>query len=140
MKTRFAVILLAVAAMAGTAHATDLKISGISISAMKKSNLCSAIGGKNAPPTITIRHSRVAGVSIRVRMFDTVSNGNLVDHYSTTVKSKASGKTQLKYRFRPPCNTTGNSVSTYRIEASAGKSRKRIIWGRYDSVRRRISR
>lgn len=126
--------------MTVSAHAKDLKIAGLSISAMKKSNLCSTLGVGNAPPTITIRHTRVAGIPIRVRMFDTVSNGNLIDHYSTSVSSSASGTTRLKYRFRPPCNTTRNSVSTYRIEASAGNSRKQIIWGRYDSTRGRISR
>lgn len=121
-----------------TTGAFSFEITKITAGKMTKAHLCSKIGGSNKKPTVTIHHSKEAGKRIRVKMFDTVSNGRLVDHKSKTVRSDGSGKTTLSYAFRPPCNTTGNSSSKYWFEASSGGSKKKIVWGQYNSKTKKI--
>ena len=131
------IVLIAMMVGLSGAQAKELKITGISISSMKKANLCGRLGGRGSAPTITIRHSKIAGVPIHVRMFDRVS-GRIINHHSTTVKSRKSGKTVVRYSFLPPCNTSGYSTSNYWVKATSGSSSKKKLWGRYNSSGRKI--
>ena len=121
-------------------YAAEVKISSVTVEPMKIANLCSSIGGRGKDPKLTIKHSKLAGAKIRIKMFDKVSNGRTVNHYSTTIKASPSGTTRISYGFRPPCNTTGNSTSNYYFSVSSGKSRKTVKWGRYNSITKKIIR
>jgi len=121
--------ILLVARSEGPASADGLKISGLSASGFGKQNLCSGLGGASVPPTFTVRHSKGSG-SITVSMQDNVSNGNIINHGSTTVPASPSGVTVVKYSFMPPCNL-GSSISTYVVTATADGSSQTIIWGKY---------
>lgn len=117
----------------------NFAIQSIAISSLTKANLCTKLGGRGAPPTITIKHSPQADVRIKVRMYDKLSTGGTYPHKSTTVKSDASGTTRVNYAFLPPCNTTGGRIdSSYRIEVTAGSSKKTKTWGSFDSGSRKI--
>lgn len=118
--------------------AHSFEISKVSAGKMTKSHLCRNIGGGGKKPTITIHHSKEAGKKIRVRMYDTVSNGRVVDHGKKTIRSDGSGKTTFTHSYRPPCNTTGNSTSKYHFEAKSGSAKKTIVWGRYNSKTKKI--
>lgn len=132
------IVLAAVAVALGVTNAHSFEITKVTASKMTKAHLCSKIGGSNKKPTVTIYHSKEAGKRIRVKMFDTVSNGKYFDHGSKTVRSDGSGKTTFTHSFRPPCNTTGNSTSKYWFEATSGSSKKKIVWGQYNSASKKI--
>jgi hypothetical protein len=131
--------LFALLAIHNQANAeTPFQIIGLSAEPMTKANLCVSLGGTRKPPTVVISHSKIAGVRIRVKMFDDTSKGSHIDHRSTTVVSNGSGSTTLNYAFLPPCNRTGSSTSNYSISAEAKGSKKQIVFGRYDSARKRV--
>jgi hypothetical protein len=136
---RTLVTLFALLAIISQASAeTPFQITGLSAEPMTKANLCGSLGGNRKPPNVVISHSKIAGVKIRVKMFDDTSKGSHIDHRSTTVVSNASGSTTLRYAFLPPCNRTGSSTSNYSISAEAGASKKQIVFGRYDSAKKRV--
>jgi hypothetical protein len=114
------------------AIAQDLTISGISVSAFGKANLCSTLGGSSQPPTITIKHSKGSG-TITVSMADHLNDGRTNDHGSTSVAADPSGTTRVNYAFKPPCNTkTAEGLrSAYYVTASSGASSKMVLWRRY---------
>ena len=115
-------------------------ISSVSIAPMTTANLCSALGGQGARPQITIAHTAAAGVPIRIRMYDSLSDGSTFDHRRTRVTSDGSGTTTVSHAFLPPCNTTGGRLdSTYRFDVEAAGSSKTVTWGRFDSGTRRIN-
>lgn len=116
------------------------KISSVTVEPMAERHLCSALGGAGAAPTITIKHSKVAGAPIKVSMIDNVSSGSLIDHRSTSVSSDASGTTVLRYEFLPPCNTTNRTSSSYSFIVSSGDDSKQILFGKYDSPTKKIMR
>ncbi len=135
----FLFVGIAILALMGAAQAQgEFQINSITAPPMALANLCTSLGGSKRPPTLTIHHSKIAGVSINVRMFDDTSRGSHINHGSAVVKSDASGETRLNHAFIPPCNTTGVSTSNYSIAAEARGSRKQIILGRYDSAKRRV--
>lgn len=123
---------------ASASSSQDFAIQSVSISSLTTANLCRQLGGNGAPPTVTIKHTPKAGVRLRLRMYDTVSNGVTVEHKRTTVRSSASGTTTVTHRFLPPCNRSGNTSSTYRLDVSANDSSKTGRWGRYNSRSRSI--
>jgi hypothetical protein len=114
------------------------QITSIEAAAMTRANLCTSLGGNRLPPALVIRHSKVAGVKIRVNMFDDTSRGSHINHGATVVTSNASGTTTLRHAFIPPCNTTGVSTSNYSISAEVKGSKRQIVFGRYDSATRRV--
>jgi hypothetical protein len=114
------------------------QITSIEAAPMTRANLCTRLGGNRLPPTLVIRHSKVAGVKIRVNMFDDTSRGSHINHGATVVISNASGTTTLRHAFIPPCNTTGVSTSNYSISAEVKGSKRQIVFGRYDSATRRV--
>lgn len=114
-------------------------IATVTVSPMAMANLCSQLGGQGERPRIVITHTAQAGVPIRVRMYDDLSDGSTFNHGSTRMRSDASGRTTVDYAFRPPCNTTGGRRnSTYRFDVTAGDSSRTVTWGRYNSRTRRI--
>lgn len=126
---------------AGTpaAPAQAFNIASVAISPMTTASLCGALGGQGQAPTVTIRHTAVAGVPIRLHLRDRLSDGSTFDHRSTRVTSDGSGTTVVNYRFLPPCNTTGGRLnSDYRLTVEAGGASTTTNWGRYDSARRAI--
>jgi hypothetical protein len=114
------------------------QITGIDANPMTRANLCASLGGNRQPPVLVIRHSKVAGVKITIKMFDDTSRGSHINHGATTVISNASGATTARYAFIPPCNVTRSSTSNYSISAETKGSKKQIVFGRYDSAARRI--
>lgn len=120
--------------------AQDLKISSVSIEPMKKSNLCSVLGGKAKPPVVTIKHSKVAEVDIRVEMFDILNTGKRYKHGTKTIKSDASGKTVLKHRYFPPCNFYGDTISNYKFRVTSGGQSKTVDWASFSSRDKQIIR
>jgi hypothetical protein len=114
------------------------QITSIEAAPMTRANLCTSLGGNRLPPALVIRHSKVAGVKIRVNMFDDTSRGSHINHGATVVTSDASGTTTLRHAFILPCNTRGVSTSNYSISAEARGSRRQIVFGRYDSAARRV--
>lgn len=117
---------------ASGACAQEVKISSISVSRLGKANLCSALGGGEQAPVITIRHARGTG-SISISMVDRLSNGRTNDHGSTQVQAEPSGTTIVRNSFRPPCNriTSQGVTSAYYVTATSGQSSKTVLWGRY---------
>ena len=141
----FAALLALAACQSGGAPSASstvpgFKISSVSVEPMAERHLCSALGGSGAAPTVTIRHSKVAGVPIRVGMIDNVSSGSLIDHRSTSVTSDASGTTVLRYEFLPPCNTTNRTSSSYSFIVSSGDDSRQVPFGKYDSPNKKIMR
>jgi hypothetical protein len=116
------------------------QITSIEAAPMTRANLCTSLGGNRVPPALVIRHSKIAGVKITVKMFDDTSRGSHINHGATVVVSNASGNRTLHHAFIPPCNTTGVSTSNYSISAEVKGSRKQIVFGRYDSAARRVFR
>jgi hypothetical protein len=114
------------------------QITSIEAAPMTRANLCTSLGGNRQPPALVIRHSKIAGVKITVKMFDDTSRGSHINHGATVVISNASGATTLHHGFIPPCNVTGISTSNYSISADAKGSRKQIVFGRFDSATRRV--
>ncbi len=112
---------------------SNFQISSVSVSPLTLNNVCKQLGGQGTAPTLTIKHSAVGGVPIKIRMWDKISNGNTYEHRRTRVMSNASGTTTVNHKFLPPCNTTGNSVSNYRFDVSASGSSTTKVWGGYDS-------
>jgi hypothetical protein len=133
------IVMCAMFGWVGLAHAQQaFQITGIDASPMTRSNLCASLGGKRQPPVLVIRHSKVAGAKITVKMFDDTSRGSHINHGTTTVISNNSGATTVRYGFIPPCNVTRSSTSNYSISVEAKGSKKQIVYGRYDSAARRI--
>ncbi|MFX3680933.1 MAG: hypothetical protein ACN6I5_06950 [Hyphomicrobiales bacterium] len=118
--------------------AVDFQVNSVSVSPLTLDNICTRLGGRGAPPTLTIRHSPVAGVPIRIRMWDQISNGTTFEHRRTRVTSDGTGTTVVNHRFLPPCNTTGNTVSSYRFDVTADGNTTTTVWGGYDSRSRSI--
>jgi hypothetical protein len=114
------------------------QITSLEAAPMARANLCASLGGNRQPPVLVIRHSKIAGVKITVKMFDDTSRGSHINHGATVVISNASGATTLRHAFIPPCNVTGISTSNYSISAEVQGSRKQIVFGRYDSAARRV--
>jgi hypothetical protein len=115
------------------------EITDVSVSPMTKASLCSALGGQGQPPTLTIKHTTVAGVPIRVKLTDYWSDGGTFNHRSTRATSDGSGTTSVTYAFLPPCNTTGGRInSDYRFTVEAGDDAQTLRWGRFDSGSRSI--
>lgn len=125
--------------MAANAPAQPFDIAGVTISPMTPVNLCRQLGGQGQPPTVTIRHSPVGGVPIRLHMQDKLSDGSTFNHRSTRVTSDASGTTTVNHAFLPPCNTTGGRLnSDYQLTVSAGSESRTIGWARFNSASRTI--
>jgi hypothetical protein len=124
--------LTAACLIVGPASADELKIIGVTVSKLNQANLCSALGGGDQPPAITIKHTKGAG-SISVSMADHLSDGRTIDHGSTSVSADPSGTTHLNYSFRAPCNrrTAQGLRSAYYVTAASGNSTKTVLWSRY---------
>jgi hypothetical protein len=106
---------------------------------MTTANLCGQLGGQGQAPTITIRHTPVAGVPIRLHMQDKLSDGSTFNHRSTRVTSDGSGTTVVNYKFLPPCNTTGGRLnSNYQLSVEAGGKSSVTPWARFNSASRTI--
>ncbi|WP_050385858.1 hypothetical protein [Bradyrhizobium pachyrhizi] len=127
-----AVFAAALTLGAGAACAQEVKISSVSVSRLGKANLCSALGGGEQAPVITIRHTRGTG-SISIAMVDRLSNGRTNDHGSSQVQAEPTGTTIVRNNFRPPCNriTSQGVKSAYYVTATSGQSSKTVLWGRY---------
>ncbi len=137
----FAILFAPLAVLAALSPARGeaaFQITGLSAEPMTRASLCTKLGGNRKAPALVIRHSKVAGVAITVKMFDDTSRGSHINHGSTVVASDASGTTTLRYAFIPPCNATGISTSNYSIAAQAKGSKKQIVFGRYNSATKRI--
>ncbi|MFC3644651.1 hypothetical protein [Aquibium oceanicum] len=116
------------------AASSAFRITGVSVPSLKKENLCASLGGGGATPSVVVRHSAVAGVPIRVRMYDVLSTGRVFEHGTTRVMSNASGTTTVTHRFRPPCNTSGGRRnSSYRFDVTASGQTVTERWGTYNS-------
>ena len=113
-------------------------VTDIELSPFTRASLCGKLGGNGKNPTITISHTARGGVPIRIRMYDAVSSGNVVEHRKTQVRSDASGTTRVTYGFIAPCNTTGRSTSNYMFDVTAGGKTRTVTWGRYNSAAHRI--
>lgn len=125
----------------GSSAATSLPfdVAGIGISPMTTANLCHQLGGQGQAPTVTIRHTAVAGVPIRLHMQDKLSDGSTFNHYSTRVTSDGSGTTVVNYKFLPPCNTTGGRLnSNYQLTVEVGGKSTVTPWARFNSASRTI--
>lgn len=125
---------------AASSAVPGFKISSVSVEPMADRHLCRALGGDGAIPTITIKHSKVAGAPIKVSMIDNVSSGSLIDHRSTSVSSDASGTTVVRYDFLKPCNTTNSTSSSYSFIVSNGDDSRQVSFGKYDSPNKKIMR
>ena len=138
---RHAIGLLAAGGLGlAAASAMAVEIQSVAVEAPTKAHLCRALGGAGKDPVVTIRHAPVAGDTISVHMYDIVSGGRVVDHFTRTVKSEADGTTVLKADFLPPCNqTAGRLGSSYRFDVKSKGSRKVTKrWFDYDSGSGRI--
>src|SRR5690606_4224981 len=114
-------------------------VASVSISPMTTASLCGQLGGQGQAPTITIRHTAVAGVPIRLHMHDKLSDGSTFNHRSTRVMSDGSGTTVVNYNFLPPCNTTGGRLhSNYQLTVEAGGKSTVKPWARFNSASRTI--
>ena len=121
------------------AMAAEFKLSKIELAPLKKANLCGKIGGQGQQPVLVINYAPVAGVTIRVRMYDDHGKGKITEHNTVKVKSSGSGKTVVNAGFRPPCNTTnGKRSSSYRFDIIAKGQKATVKWGDYDSAKKRI--
>ena len=130
-------IFFSVALIAHTSFAqaqAGFQITSLFITPMNTANLCASLGGSRKAPALVIRHSKIAGIKIVVKMFDDTSRGSHINHGTTTVTSDGSGETALTHAFIPPCNTSRASTSNYSVAAEAKGSRKQILFGRYDSA------
>lgn len=137
----FGTAVLCAALLSASAEAQNSKfdLTGVSIAPMKTANLCSKIGGKGAQPELVLKHSAVAGTKIKVRMYDVHGKRDVTEHNTVRVKSSGSGQTVVNSGFRPPCNTTGGRKnSSYRFDVSVGGKTTTVIWGNYDSGKKRI--
>ncbi len=142
-----AVALTAIAACSTSGSSPEMaeasqafEINDVSISSMTTANLCRDLGGQGAAPTVTVTHTAVAGVPIRLALTDRLSDGSTFNHRSTRVSSDASGTTVVNYSFLPPCNTTdGRLDSDYRLTVQAGDEGKTISWAKFNSGTRTIN-
>ena len=108
------------------AASSAFRIAGVSLPPLKKENLCAALGGGGATPSVVVRHSAVAGVPM--------STGGVFEHGSPRVMSNASGTTTVTHQFRPPCNTSGGRRnSSYRFDVTASGQTVTERWGTYNS-------
>lgn len=125
-----------------TLPAGAVKITSASVETPSKANLCRKLGGQDKDPVVTIRHEKKAGDTISVRMYDVLSNGGVVNHYTKRIRSEADGTTVLKANFLAPCNTTGGRRnSSYRFDiTSKGSKTVTVRWFKYNSKTGRISR
>ena len=122
-----------------TSPATSVEIISVGIERVSKAHLCRKLGGADKDITVTIRHEKKDGDRIKVKMYDRLSSGKLINHRSKTVKSEAGGTTVFTHNFLAPCNRTGNTTSTYYFDASSGSSAKKgVKWFSYDSRTKRI--
>lgn len=123
-----------------TEAAQSFEIESVSISTMTEASLCRDLGGQGAAPTVTVNHTAVAGVPLRLSLTDYLSDGSTFNHRSTRVSSDASGTTVVDYAFLPPCNTTdGRLNSDYRLTVQAGDDSETISWAKFDSRARTIN-
>lgn len=119
--------------------AQPFDVASVSISPMTTANLCRQLGGQGQAPTVTIRHTAVAGVPIRLHLQDKLSDGSTFNHRSTRATSDGSGTTVVTYSFLPPCNTTGGRLnSNYQLTVEAGGSKLVQPWARFNSASRSI--
>ena len=126
-------------ATADAAPSQPFDVASVSITPMTEANLCRDLGGQGQAPTVTVRHTAVAGVPIRLHLQDRLSDGSTFNHRSTTVRSDASGTTTVNHRFLPPCNTTaGRLDSHYQLSVEAGGETETITWARFASGSRTI--
>ncbi len=122
-----------------SATVPDFDVVGASISPMTTASLCRQLGGQGQAPTVTIRHTAVAAVPIRLHMQDKLSDGSTFNHRSTRVMSDGSGTTVVNHAFLPPCNTTGGRLnSNYQLTVQAGGKSVVVPWGQYNSASRTI--
>jgi hypothetical protein len=139
-----AVVLLAVAGCvtpeSSETGSTDFSVSRGTIQPLRTANLCTQIGGQSAQPQLTISHSPVADVPIRVRMYDVHNDGTATEHNTVRARSEADGTTVVSSGFRPPCNrTNGARNSSYRFDIIAGGQTQTVQWGGYNSTTQRIT-
>jgi|TARA_A100001391_G_scaffold135675_2_gene94378 hypothetical protein len=127
---------------AGAAAATPAQpfdVASVTITPMTGANLCRDLGGQGAAPTVTIRHTAVAGVPIRLHLQDKLSDGSTYNHRNTRVASDGSGTTVVNYAFLPPCNTTGGRLNShYQLTVEAGGNAETVTWARFNSSSRTI--
>lgn len=113
----------------------DFSVSKGTIQPLKTANLCTQIGGQSVQPSLTIMHSPVADIPIRVRMYDVHNDGTVTEHNSVRVRSEADGTTVVSSGFRPPCNRTGGAKnSSYRFDIIVDGQKTTVKWGDYNSV------
>ena len=126
----------------GMAPAVAVEIKSVSVEAPNKAHLCIKLGGKGQDPKITIKHAAKAGDTIKVKMYDVLSNGRTFQHKTKTIKSDASGTTVMTADFLAPCNTTGGQAnSSYRFDvSSSGSKTKTVRWFDFNSKTRKIGR
>src|SRR5690606_40011218 len=67
---------------ADAAPSQDFDIASVGISPMTVANLCRDLGGQGQAPTVTVRHTAVAGVPIRLHLQDRLSDGSTLNHRS----------------------------------------------------------
>ena len=135
------IFLASLIGFAGLAQAQQgFQITGLSVTPMSKANLCASLGGRRKAPALVIRHSKIAGIKIVVKMVDDTSRGSHINHGTAIVTSNGSGETALTHAFIPPCNVSRASTSNYSISAEVPGSRKKILFGRYDSAAGKILR
>ena len=126
---------------AGTASALTqpFDVASVTISPMTTANLCRQLGGQGHAPTVTIRHTPVAGAPVRLHLQDKLSDGSTFNHRSTRVTSDGSGTTIVNHAFLPPCNTTGGRLNShYQLTVEAGGKSQTVSWARFDSGSRTI--
>jgi hypothetical protein len=88
------IVVCAMFGCVGLAQAQQaFQVTGIDASPMTRANLCTSLGGSRQPPVLVIRHSKVAGAKITVKMFDDTSRGSHINHGATVVISNNSGAT-----------------------------------------------
>ncbi|MEM5474380.1 hypothetical protein WNZ14_21845 [Hoeflea sp. AS60] len=141
MKTLHQISLSLLAIGLSIAPASAVEIKSVSVGAASKAHLCRKLGGKDQDPSITINHDAKAGDTIKVKMYDVLSNGRTFQHRTKTIKSEADGSTTLTADFLAPCNTTGGKAnSSYRFDVtSKGSSKKTVRWFNFNSSTRKIS-
>ena len=142
MRSLHHISLSLVALSLSIAPAFAIEIKSVSVESPSKAHLCRKLGGKDKDPSITIKHAGKAGDTIKVKMYDVLSNGRTFQHKTKTVKSQADGSTTLTANFLAPCNTTnGKANSSYRFDVtSKGSSKKTVRWFNFNSSTKKISR
>ncbi len=141
MKSLNQITLSLLALSLSVAPSFAVEIKSVSVGSASKAHLCRKLGGTDQDPSITITHAAKAGDTIKVKMYDVLSNGRTFQHKTKTIKSEADGSTTLTANFLAPCNTTGGKInSSYRFDVTSnGSAKKTVRWFNFNSATRKIS-